>query len=515
MEDNNEVPRIAHGAYSSSTLSLALSAFKSLRGRYPNAGEPIPETAAPWRDYTYRVSNSPPADFSPSLLKVAGGASLDVDIINDYLEILRQDSEFADIFPVRTLGEGANIGAKEGLQRPAIIPYSDDTTWAFAVAYHDAIHWYDSRSRDIPVMSASGARKVVANWTGPKSEDVDSGVLMLLGIRCIQKGSPHRSQSVAEGMLPSFRSRLFVELLCQKLNPDEHDFEQLLVQEQNSHSLFFDDATHGMDVELRQPTIEPITPADSSIPDLAAGVPDLTPNRELPSRIVASKTSHRAVTTSNVVQQRQLIPDSRRCILEHLSEAVLAYRSPWLSSYANLAVLWHSVKRGTLGSVFHERYHAVLFYDQMKQLHDDGAIERAMKYQVDPQCITKMRSAQSQCKFWYDLCNTLDGWEGKYALLLTLPGSPSIRGLRCAEKQRIIDEIRFRLARHSDPLQHWLRQAEDICDAIVKQKLPAENLMIDVYHLKTHETIGDNEFEAYTSLNPRVRLPLPRVANGC
>lgn len=131
-----------------------------------------------------------------------------------------------------------------------------------------------------------------------------------------------------------------------------------------------------------------------------------------------------------------------------------------MSSYISLAVLWHSVKRGTLGSVFHERYHAVLFYDQMNCLHDDGAIERAMKHQVDLQCIRTIRTVQSQCKFWYDLCNLWrEGEEGNYTLLLSLPGTPSIRSLRSAEKHIIIAEIQSRPKNGSDPLRHWLSQA--------------------------------------------------------
>ncbi|KAM4067502.1 hypothetical protein HRG_012285 [Hirsutella rhossiliensis] len=470
MADCNEFEHFARGAFPCDSLPLVHSALKSLERRYPNAEDPIPKTSTQWEEYALRVSNSPPANLSSSLLKLASGGSLDVEIVREYLELLRQDVSCTKIFDVRDLREGASIAANEGSQEPVIIPYHGDNQWAFAVAYDDVIHWYDSKSRDVPIFSASGSRSVVTNWTGPKSDAANSGVVMLLGIRCLQRGFPHRSQRVAEGMVSSFRSYVLVELLCQKLNPAVEDFEQLLAQERENESLFFLDATHGMDEDSQHPAVAPIMPPESGTSVMAACSPDLN---------LGSEQAHRP---------RPLFPDNRRVILDHLSEAVLANRSIGMSAHTNLAVLWHSVKRGTLGSVFHERYHAVLFYDQMNRLDDDA-----------------MRSVQSQCKF----C-----WEGKYTLLLALPGTPSIRGMRNAEKRRIIADIQSRLDEESDPFKRWLHQAQYLCAAIVNQELPEENLMIDVYHLKWHETIGDNEYRAYTSVDPRFKLPLPRLATA-
>ena len=283
---------------------------------------------------------------------MASGGGLDTEIVEDYLQLLRQDSNHAEIFPIRELRVGANIGAREGLQRPAVIPYRDDVGWAFAVAYPDVIHWYDSRSRDVPVVSASGTREVVANWTGPKCDDVHSGILMLLGIRCIRKGSAHRSQRIAEEMLLPFRARVFVELLCRKLNPNDEDFEQLLADEHAEQSLFFDDAVHGMDADTRYRTAAAITPPDSNASNVIddPAILHSTPGQSPHAGTVES--SRHGVRTSSHVRPRQLYADNRRCILEHLSEAVLASRSVGMSSSTSLAILWHSVKRSTLGSVF-------------------------------------------------------------------------------------------------------------------------------------------------------------------
>ncbi|ODA75749.1 hypothetical protein RJ55_08731 [Drechmeria coniospora] len=409
-----------------------------------------------WEDYVRRVSDSPTADLTTSLLNVARGRCLEFEIVDQYLKLLRQDASETQISEVRDLREETNIITNEGLYQPAIIPYQDNNGWAFAVAYTDVIHWYNSRPCNVPEFSASGSRQVVTNWTGPKqSKFSDSGVLMLLGIRCIQKGTPHRSQRVADAMVSSFRTRIFVELLCQKLDPTEEDFEQLQEHEREEQSLFFLDATNGMDLSSRQATSAPITPPESGTSVIEAFSPKMGQGQGQLRRMLAKPTppgSRDATRPIGHAQSHPLFPD----------------------------ILWHSVKRGALGSVFHERYHAVLFYDKMNRLDDDSAIERAMSHQVDVQCIKSMRSMQSQCKFWYDLCNLCSNLDKKYTLLLAVPGTPSIRGMRTTEKQRIIGEIQSRLEGESDPLKDWLYRAEDLCAAIINQELPDENLMIDV-----------------------------------
>jgi hypothetical protein len=198
-------------------------------------------------------------------------------------------------------------------------------------------------------------------------------------------------------------------------------------------------------------------------------------------------------------------------ILGHLSDAVLAKRSMQASSHISLAVLWESVKRGGgIGSAFHERYNAILFHDRMEALQEREEVVRAMNYPINQRCLQEMRLTQEQCRFWHDVCALRRDWDsGRYTLLLAVPRLSSLRSMRTVEKDRIISELSTRLANVSDPLEDWLKQARQMCTAITGT-LPAENLMIDLYHLKQHEAITNADYEAFTSVDPRAKRALPR-----
>ncbi|CAG1979583.1 unnamed protein product [Fusarium graminearum] len=110
----------------------------------------------------------------------------------------------------------------EGLDRPIIIPFLCSHDWAFAVAYHDCIHWYDScPSRRTPSFSAIEARRVVEGWKGPRHSDPnEAGIFMLMGIRLVLQRKPHLSQKAADQIARTFRARMLGELLAGKVEPD-------------------------------------------------------------------------------------------------------------------------------------------------------------------------------------------------------------------------------------------------------------------------------------------------------
>ncbi|SPJ81820.1 uncharacterized protein FTOL_09225 [Fusarium torulosum] len=121
------------------------------------------------------------------------------------------------------------ISETEGLDRPIIVPFYHDYHWAFAVAYSDCIHWYDS-AIDGPVPShlASGARPVVDGWKGPlQNSPEDAGVLMLMGIKLILQRKPHMSQEAADELVQLFRTRIFAELLCNNTKPTATELANL------------------------------------------------------------------------------------------------------------------------------------------------------------------------------------------------------------------------------------------------------------------------------------------------
>ena len=208
---------------SSDSIALIRTAWQATKIRYPvDDGQPLVAAKA-WVQYASTVAGNGSDAMPTSMRQLASGAHVDEEIVQAYLELLRaQSTRHADIASTRSLNEGPIDIRKEGLERPVIIPFQDGTAWAFAVAYPDCVHWYDSRpNASIPNL-ATTPRPIVTNWTGPKvSQDRvdDAGVLALIGIRQIHQGAPHMSQECANELVSSFRARLIAELTCGELEP--------------------------------------------------------------------------------------------------------------------------------------------------------------------------------------------------------------------------------------------------------------------------------------------------------
>lgn len=156
------------------------------------------------------------------LWNLVRGSPLELSIVDGYLDLLRATSLHTAIAKVRPLKQDENMIGTQGLDRPTIIPFLDGYDWAFAVAYYDCIHWYDSSpSRQTPSFSATGARRVVEGWKGPQHSDPnDAGIFMLMGIRLILQHKPHLSQRAADQIAHTFRARMLGELLAGKIEPD-------------------------------------------------------------------------------------------------------------------------------------------------------------------------------------------------------------------------------------------------------------------------------------------------------
>lgn len=117
----------------------------------------------------------------------------------------------------------------------------------------------------IPKFSSRDSRRVEETWTGPKhSHNTDSGIFMLLGIRQILSGKPHL-ENISQAVVNDFRCLMFIELLCNKINPSEEDFRSL--PQENNFQSHFDDATYhnvlegsliseGSQAQLRNPTVD-------------------------------------------------------------------------------------------------------------------------------------------------------------------------------------------------------------------------------------------------------------------
>jgi hypothetical protein len=204
--------------------------------------------------------------------------------------------------------------------------------------------------------------------------------------------------------------------------------------------------------------------------------------------------------------------EDRQVILGHLSQAVKASRSAGASMQTGLPVLWSLVLDDNVSSTFHQRYNAVLFHDKMQQLHDSNAVEQAWGHGglTDRPVVDEMRLMQSSCRFWRELCDLRSEWgDGKYTMLLV--GSKSvINKMSRVQKDAFIAAIRLRLSDVSDPLSGCLDKARDLCCAIVNKSLPEDTLMIDRYLLRQYDVSSDALYGAFTSLDPRIKVPIPR-----
>ncbi|KAI9147308.1 hypothetical protein HJFPF1_12327 [Paramyrothecium foliicola] len=588
MDEQALFKKISLGPFSCASLPLVAAALQAIRRRYPNsnsqslANSPDPSAspfvehqASPeymgiptfcaepaWVDFAQWARELPAEEgddsITPSTLRLARNDHLDAESVASYLELLRVDSPCARIVDIRQLRHDCNEIGDAGVDVPTIVPFQDGDGWAFAVAYSDCIHWYDSRpDASVPIFLTSDDRPVVDDWTGPKQPNLaDSGILMLLGIRQIQHGVPHLDQLAANHSGSGFRARVLIELLCGRLNPTESDFENLVarVRQDPEQSLFFDDATYGMDFETGNEVGSPtamdavngviITPPDSTQnpspqgaqpcpPESGASTntPRLASGRSLPvapQRPVQHASPHGHESGGNVArtegnspsfQWRHVVQphpfEDRQVILGHLSQAVKASRSAGASMQTGLPVLWSLVLDDNVSSTFHQRYNAVLFHDKMQQLHDSNAVEQAWGHNglTDRPVVDEMRLMQSSCRFWRELCDLRSEWgDGKYTMLLV--GSKSvINKMSRVQKDAFIAAIRMRLSDVSDPLSGCLDKARDLCCAIVNKSLPEDTLMIDRYLLRQYDVSSDALYGAFTSLDPRIKVPIPRQAS--
>ncbi|KAK0744817.1 hypothetical protein B0T21DRAFT_279959 [Apiosordaria backusii] len=432
-----------------------------------------------WTQYADRISQrQKPGEYdeiSLSLWQVARGDCLDKAIIESYLQLLRDRYSTIEIAEPRELGSDfEQLGAKTS-GKTTVLPIEDGGQWLFAVAYPDYVHWFDSRPNStVPQCLIPSGGNNFPSWTGPKqTRSEDSGLFMLLGIRLLAEGATHLSQQEADVAIPRFRSITLVELLSMTLDPGDGDFEDLTLV-------------------VSAPVGPPKRAAGTAVVPFA--VPPVSSPQSLPRAVSA----------------RSILPSDRKTILTVLSSAVAASRSTKMTRATALAILWSSIKSGTVVSEFHKRYNGILFYEKMEQIKGINPLLLERDYNIDCSTLKEMRSLQPKFRFWRDLCRLHpdQGW-AKYTLLCAIPEGyrvPNGRNLQDAK----ISEIQLRLSNENDTLQRDLARAKNLCEAILRSSLPAEHLMIDFYLFRAGEPLTDESYNAYLSLDPHERIRIPR-----
>ena len=515
MDSHDILLELSTHEFSSDAIQMMKAIVKVIRARYPvdmDSFKPQRDFLIParenfskkaqslpgddrWSEYAKRISELPEPDADgevpPSFWRLARGGHLDRHVVEEYLQLLRKSRSFSIAEP-RKMTSTVKEVIKSVNDKPVILPFQDGDQWLFAVSYPDCVHWFDSRPNNPHVVQRT-ARRLFPNWGGPthdKDRPEDSGLFMLLGIRLITGGSTHVSQREADLLIPTFRSRVLVELLAQRLNPGEEDFQQLLQREyqalQRLHeeqSMFFDDAIAGMDLPPRE------SPAADRPSSFTAAVRLPSPSQH-PS---VYSYPHRSDTL-----------DHRRTILTMLHNAVTTMRSVSASKSTELAVLWSCLKHGGRLSEFHRRYNGILFYEKLEQYRGIDGLSLERDHHIHRSALKEMWNIQPNYTFWRELCNLhSDQGIAKYTLLCALPEGHSVQ-----DKDAELSEIRYRLSRESDPLKHDLKRAEKLCEAIIELNLPKENLMIDFFRFRANEPLTDELYKAFLSLDPHVKVAI-------
>lgn len=497
--------KLSEAVYSKKSLQQFEAALRVTRARFPNSArssgrqqklgypsadydfcmkEQLPIVKPEWAEYAARVSQSEPPmeddELTLSMWNLVQGSCLDAEIVNEYLNILKKSCLSSEVVGIRTLEPGVNLISEEGCNRPTIIPFHDTNNWAFAVAYADCIHWYNSNPNSItPQFSTGDERRVVTGWTGPKhSRSEDSGILMLIGIRLLLQGTPHICQKVADQCVVAFRSRMVIELLSKTMDPSQQDFEEILHQSYPPNpSSFFDEAMF-----------------------------NLSPSNRLSQEIVPDET--------------QSGSDQRKIILDCLSHAVHTNRSAKLSTDKSIARLWFLVQSSQRINIFHQRHNAVRFYEEMNRLGSDSDIIRealrfsspsAISKRPTDKTIAKMKLIKDQCAFWKDLCELLSDWgDDKFVILCAIPPKVNIKRMEPGEKEGLIHEFKQRLEDVLDPLSANLREALPLVRKLIHDKLPTDSLMIEYYIGERYKELTNELYKAFLSIEdntPRVSIP--------
>ncbi|KAF4502814.1 hypothetical protein FAGAP_970 [Fusarium agapanthi] len=496
-------------------------------------GGPVDES---WTELVNKLSQleRPPegSRITQSMWHLARGGHLDFGIVEDYLQLLRSTSHHVEIAQARMLRHDQNgIQETEGIAHPVIIPFFHENNWAFAVAYSDCVHWYDSTSKSASLVPpVTGARHVVEGWRGPQNNNLaDSGVFMLMGIKLMLQRKPHLSQSIAVELNQSFRACIFVELACQKVQPTSTDLhninlEQLLdagylsstanlishghaLIDEQQESSFFEDAMVATIGATR--ALSSVSPAlcQAEESDALSRNPDMAPatDPDRPLAFPSSQPRH----LSNTSRKRRLQPkatgertegspqrvlDDRKVILDNLSHGIHFKRSARVSFADDPVVLRALLRYSRTSGNLHRRYHAVLFHLMMEDRDRKIRMESAIGNDAEKRIKRDLWS----CNFWKKVSDIGERHGlGKWVSLCAFENDFS--GYRLSEEAQgpLIERLEERLGNKTDMLHTWLQDARGLCEVALAKCTPVASFNIDKYNFQAEFDMTEDQFRFY------------------
>ncbi|RBR18956.1 uncharacterized protein FIESC28_05778 [Fusarium coffeatum] len=489
----------------------------------------MPPVDAPWFEYADRVSRS--ATFggdkvTPALRNLVRGESLDEKVVRDYLHLLKTASSSTKISSIRALDPHGEIHIEsEGFDMPTVIPMSDGQEWAFAVAYHDCIHWYDSRPDGRrPCFAISGGRKVMENWRGPQaSESENSSIFMLMGVSRIMQQKPHVSQKTADEHGHAFRKRMLVELLAGQLEPTPEylaekgiikgvrvEGESIFVSQTDCLSPFlpqeensFDDA---IDMTMWEDTAGRVRSTSLTRPTSAV-------EGEVVCECVGHEAANGGLQSASAFSFRPILPSGpllqptafggmsgSLTILENLTTGLRFLRTATASGFDDEYTLWLLGQSRKTNGKLQQRYQRVLFNEKMEERNSQNfEISRFPDGQWD-----KMMKDSKQWKMWKDLRDIGRKHDdlGEFVTLCALPGSMNKEIMPLRYQEKLVDAFEKEIENNSSPLRQWLRDARELCESIFKKSIPAYLVKLDDYEASSEEEVTDTVWRSLLSTDP-------------
>ncbi|PWI65056.1 hypothetical protein PCL_07468 [Purpureocillium lilacinum] len=558
----NQIRLLAVEVFSNRSLEVLIDACRVIQSRYPKRwGIPLIENAAEnaaaaiprslddplfpvsetWVDF---IQNHDLSSADLSSEQSAAGTEISDETVARYLALLR--AKFGEaIEPVRRLTSEPVPFTAGQLDHPTFTPFLEESgRWSFATAYVDCIHWFGGVGND------SGAPQLIDTLSRPVRmapsllQASESGLAMLLQMRCLLRGCPSPDQETFDAAKSDFRIRLLIEIFCDELDPTDNDlwsardrraalstsqFEESMYEINLAAAAAVEDRTAGdISHELMRNLNGPIVNAGGGGLDHLQ-TPPLSQEDNIQDSVSSTdhaETDSNASTPSQSSPSRQRRPPEirernnaastdRRDILGILNEATRFSRANTVSSASSLALLWSLVSKSKITSVLHYRYCCVLYYQKITTLEDDKAVRAAIRvhlgtqHKISRKQMENMRERQKEGQFWNDLCNLRQDWGlRRFVLLCAVPGRVKLRD-NDAERQQMLRCISEQLAHHGSQLHTDLESAAGLCEKLLQNSLPEERLMIENYASKYFPDgmeIGD--YQAFVSLDPHARRPL-------
>ncbi|KAL0933559.1 uncharacterized protein CTRU02_212522 [Colletotrichum truncatum] len=575
MDEYEVFHRLATYPFSSSTMEMFQCALRLIRSRYPIAfcrdaedtavefppmedffkQEKMPlHVTGEWISYMQTVACSvitAEQGVSPSLWRLARDDHVDIDVVTDYLQLLRlsyPSFHFTDPVPIASDTIENVTGLLGTPDAITLIPCHYNGAWFTAIAYTDCVQLYGMHVEDSPkikqLLQVLFPRRLIRFSQPPLAARLeDSGVWMLLSMRMLVAGGLPM-QHVDTTFLRSSRARIFIELLMKKLDVKESDVSTRIQEAQAENSLFFDEAFISEDYvptpsgsistpdreedcnftlggspeqfsrsslspEEQPSSRERSSGAETAVSAQAPRSPSSSPQPPSPQPTEPTRKKLASLRSSQTSGMPQRMSKQCKDILDMLSEAVIFYRSSRMSEKSELPVIWSAMNSG-FKSEFYRRYICVLFYKQMDRLASDEKFALQVKTRMSYSERRKMNSFKSRCKIWHDICELRHNWgPAKYALLCVMPEKPNLEHMKTRERGGQLKQLGERLNDKYDDLSSYVEAATGLCTALVQGSLPC-GLMIDDYHLRPDQEFMEPEFAAYTSLNPRPVISIPR-----